>query len=86
MIIKVWLFVVFNELKTAFLILTSVLSGVNHFINVSGLYYITNCSENLLGQERGKNSQVWRKTSRKMGQVEKMTVVVRMTEDLWIGA
>lgn len=76
----------FNELKTAFLILTNVLSGVNYFINVLGLYYKINCSENLLGQERGKNSQLWRKTSRKMGQVEKMMVVVRMTEDLQIEA
>lgn len=55
MTIKVWLCVVFNELKTAFLILTNVLSGVNHhFINVSGLYYIINCSKNLLGQEKGQ--------------------------------
>lgn len=77
---------VLNELKTAFLILSNVLPGVNHFINASGLYYIIDCFENLLGQERGKSSQLWRKTSRQMGQVEKMMVVVRMAEDLQIEA
>jgi hypothetical protein len=58
MIIKVWSFVVFNELETPFLILANVLSGVSHhFINESGPYCILNCSENLLDQERSKNSQ-----------------------------